>query len=299
MSRKVPLKMFISETKLTQVRFAQKQKSMPLTDASLPGYVVPGQKIVSIPEWGRGNYMEYIAGFGTVVLKDGLYATLVGKLCLEPLKPSPRDARKDAPKIIYVRKAILGGTEFKQDIKNLSGRRNSTLLPQVGDVVYAKVKRLGVSQVHLEIMVLENLGWLLSDVGIGSQGSATGVARFPSGLTSDIGDLGCGYGAIIRLQDIRQTEREQIILQDNYRPGDIVRASVLSLGDSQNFYLSTARDDLGVVFAKSINGFDLRPIDWQTMYAPASGESERRKCANPFVTVDENMTQEPEIPKKH
>ncbi len=36
-----------------------------------------------------------------------------------------------------------------------------------------------------------------------------------------------------------------------FRPGDLVRAAVLSLGDSRSYLLTTARNELGVVSAKS------------------------------------------------
>lgn len=39
-----------------------------------------------------------------------------------------------------------------------------------------------------------------------------------------------------------------------FRPGDLVRAQVIALGDSRSYYLSTAKNDLGVVYAKSASG---------------------------------------------
>ena len=46
----------------------------------------------------------------------------------------------------------------------------------------------------------------------------------------------------------------QVVLSQCFRPGDVVRASVLSLGDARSYYLSTAENELGVVYAKSIAG---------------------------------------------
>lgn len=43
-------------------------------------------------------------------------------------------------------------------------------------------------------------------------------------------------------------------MYDCFRPGDIVRAEVLSLGDSRSYYLSTSKNHLGVVYAKSAAG---------------------------------------------
>jgi exosome complex component CSL4 len=46
----------------------------------------------------------------------------------------------------------------------------------------------------------------------------------------------------------------QVEILSCFRPGDIVRAEVLSVGDVRSFFLTTARNDLGVIFAKSIAG---------------------------------------------
>lgn len=43
-------------------------------------------------------------------------------------------------------------------------------------------------------------------------------------------------------------------MYDCFHPGDIVRAEVLSLGDARSYYLSTAKNELGVVYAKSPAG---------------------------------------------
>ena len=46
----------------------------------------------------------------------------------------------------------------------------------------------------------------------------------------------------------------QVELYSSFRPGDIVRAEVVSLGDARSYQLSTAKNELGVVFAKSLAG---------------------------------------------
>jgi exosome complex RNA-binding protein Csl4 len=46
----------------------------------------------------------------------------------------------------------------------------------------------------------------------------------------------------------------QVVMYDCFRPGDIVRAKVLSLGDARSYHLSTADNSLGVVRAKSLAG---------------------------------------------
>lgn len=46
----------------------------------------------------------------------------------------------------------------------------------------------------------------------------------------------------------------QVVMYDCFRPGDVVRAKVLSLGDARSYYLTTADNTLGVVHAKSLAG---------------------------------------------
>ncbi|WOL12921.1 exosome complex component CSL4 [Canna indica] len=60
------------------------------------------------------------------------------------------------------------------------------------------------------------------------------------------------FTGIIRQQDVRATEIDKVDMYLSFRPGDIVRALVLSLGDARAYYLSTAKNELGVVSAQSI-----------------------------------------------
>lgn len=68
-----------------------------------------------------------------------------------------------------------------------------------------------------------------------------------------------------------------------YRPGDVVKAKVISLGDQRSYYLSTAENSLGVVLAKSrASGHNtMVPIDWERMMCPKTKVIEYRKVAKP------------------
>ena len=69
---------------------------------------------------------------------------------------------------------------------------------------------------------------------------------------------------IIRREDIRLTDLDSIITSACFRPGDIVRASVLSLGDARQFYLSTAAAELGVLWALNAeNGNVMTSCNWK------------------------------------
>lgn len=62
------------------------------------------------------------------------------------------------------------------------------------------------------------------------------------------------YSGVIRVQDVRATEIDKVQVQASFRPGDVVRAEVLSLGDARSYHLTTAKNQLGVVYAKSVAG---------------------------------------------
>jgi exosome complex component CSL4 len=88
------------------------------------------------------------------------------------------------------------------------------------------------------------------------------------------------FSGIIRQQDVRATEVDKVVLQECFRPGDVVRCSVLSLGDQRSYYLSTASPELGVVYARSASsGQPLVAVDWTTMRDPVTGSIETRKVA--------------------
>ena len=56
----------------------------------------------------------------------------------------------------------------------------------------------------------------------------------------------------------------------------------ISLGDQSNYYLSTARNELGVIMATSEKGNTMVPISWKEFRDTVTGEKESRKVAKPF-----------------
>lgn len=67
-----------------------------------------------------------------------------------------------------------------------------------------------------------------------------------------------------------------------YRPGDVVRAIVISIGDQGGYYLSTAGNEYGVVMAKGETGGEMVPVDWRSMREISTGRVEPRKVARPM-----------------
>jgi len=91
--------------------------------------------------------------------------------------------------------------------------------------------------------------------------------------------LKTSFSGIIRVQDVRAVEIDKVVMFDCFRPGDIVRAEVISLGDARSYYLSTAKNELGVVYAKSLAGSAMVPVSWEEMECPHTHAREKRKVA--------------------
>ena len=87
------------------------------------------------------------------------------------------------------------------------------------------------------------------------------------------------FVGIIRKEDVRATEKDKVKMYESFSPGDVIVARILSLGDSQSYYLTTAENELGVIYASSINGHAMIPIDWCTMQCTVTGLKENRKVA--------------------
>lgn len=164
----------------------------------------------------------------------------------------------------------------------------SNNLPKENDIVLCKITKITQQRANAEILAVENRP-CVADSGLGTNGSVlssvtggSGAVTFSiSQVSSDVGET---FKAVIRSQDVRATDRDSVVMTDCFCPGDIVRCKVLSLGDGTNYYLTTAQNDLGVVFAKSLGGAGelLYAVDWKTMVAPTSGVEETRKVAKPF-----------------
>lgn len=195
--------------------------------------------------------------------------------------------------------------EFEKEIElkdNSSLDSISINLPQEGDIVLVRITKLNPRQAFSEILSVEGHGNVVKDSGLGSLGElahkslpmgggsqalsshSTIASTQSTQLNAQAIDLGETFKGIIRTQDVRSTDRDKVQIIECFKPGDIVRAQVISLGDGSNYYLSTARNDLGVVFAKSEGGAGgiMYAIDWQTMMCGTTGVIEPRKCAKPF-----------------
>ncbi|KAM0746329.1 hypothetical protein T439DRAFT_344287 [Meredithblackwellia eburnea MCA 4105] len=121
-----------------------------------------------------------------------------------------------------------------------------------------------------------------NSVVIGTVTRITRQAATLSLLTVDGRPCRPDFAGVIRSQDVRQTAKDSVKIWACFRPGDVVRAKVISLGDSRSYFLSTASNNLGVLFAvSSSTGATLEATSWEEMRDPTTGEVEGRKVAGP------------------
>lgn len=95
--------------------------------------------------------------------------------------------------------------------------------------------------------------------------------------------VGQDFPGVIRAQDVRQVDKDKVKIWTCFRPGDIVRAEVISFPTgSTGYLLATFRNDLGVVFAQNTRtGNLMKALSWEEMIDEETGEKEPRKVAGP------------------
>ncbi|WWC88887.1 uncharacterized protein L201_003802 [Kwoniella dendrophila CBS 6074] len=150
--------------------------------------------------------------------------------------------------------SIVGVPKRDGSVVSVIGRQESNNTPEVGSVVIGTISRLTTQQAHVTLITSNDR---------------------PLPETSE------EFQGVIRITDIRLTERDKIKMGDCFRLGDLVKAKVLSLGDARSYYLSTAANELGVMYAISETGNPLLPVSYQEMEDELTGKREKRKVAKP------------------
>ncbi|KAF4674652.1 Exosome complex component CSL4 [Perkinsus chesapeaki] len=156
--------------------------------------------------------------------------------------------------------AKVGTVKVEDNKLVIEGPTAPFVPPSVGDIVYARVAR--ITRLKAECVIV---------------GDHAGRVN------------SCGFRGHIRVQDVRYYDIDAVAIEDCFRPGDLVRCKVLSMGDSRSYLLTTSGTDasLGVVMATSVNGHPLVPISWRLMKCSVTGELEKRKVARPVWLKDE------------
>ncbi|KAL1409750.1 hypothetical protein Q8F55_003747 [Vanrija albida] len=150
--------------------------------------------------------------------------------------------------------SVVGRPRRDGAVVSVIGKEEAGAVPDIGAVILGQVSRLSPQQAHVTIQIVNNRP----------------VAESSEELTG-----------VIRIADIRLTERDKIKMGECFRLGDIVKAKVISLGDARSYYLSTAANELGVVYATSQDGNPLLPVSYQEMEDQVTGKAEKRKVAKP------------------
>jgi exosome complex component CSL4 len=160
-----------------------------------------------------------------------------------------------------LRASVAGRTSADADgVVSVLPRQQSERLPAVGDIVTCRVSRINPRLASVDILCVGNAA----------------LRESCSGL--------------IRREDVQPIGVEAVEVYRSFRPGDIVLAKVLSLGDARAYYLTSNEPELGVVLARSAEGARMKPISWCELECPISGARERRKCAKPPALPQPNMS---------
>nr|KYP74517.1 3'-5' exoribonuclease CSL4 isogeny [Cajanus cajan] len=204
---------------------------------------------------GRTSDVKAGRGAYAALHNDTVYASLTG--FRRTLPPAPDSS--DQYIICNLQRPTI----------EVTGHKAHGPVPQPGSVVIARVTKVMARTASADIMC------------VGSKSVREKFSGIISIYDSYFDD---------RQQDVRATEIDKVEMHLCFHPGDIVRAHVLSLGDARAYFLSTAKNELGVVSAESIAvcasmlyilclGATMVPVSWTEMQCPLTGQIEQRKVA--------------------
>ncbi|KAJ5246680.1 hypothetical protein N7468_001663 [Penicillium chermesinum] len=236
---------------------------------SLPSVAIPGQRL--------GSVAAYAAGPGTHIQQANIYASIAGPVVVDPAPPKTQS--KSTLRVSRVIPAPSRGT-----LSGTSQKPRYNTLPAIDSIVLARVTRVQKRQATVSILVVLDESAANSDPSKSASDNDNVASILTSAANpenhSNTDEL--RFQALIRKEDVRAVEKDRVVMDEMFRVGDIVRGSVISLGDQSFYYLTTARNDLGVVMARSDAGNMMFPASWKEMRDPVTGVGEPRKVARPF-----------------
>lgn len=224
-----------------------KSTGSAITDGS---FVYCGDRLISV----NHNGVTIEGGEGVRASNGAWYATLSGHVVISSSDSTehPQNSNRNSTNAANTTQSI-----------SIKPHQSTVRLPTVNDFVVARITRITSRAAHCIIY---------------------------SAITKDSPDgqtLREGLPGIIRSRDVRSYEIDSVEMINSYRPGDIIRALVLSLGDSHSYYLSTADQQCGVIMAFSAATQQLtpmRPVSWTQMQCPITKVIEQRKVAQLKMT---------------
>jgi exosome complex RNA-binding protein Csl4 len=256
----------------------------PKLKQAVGSIVVPGDPIgrlvvaAGAASTGAAGKVRLVPGPGTYVWRNSdIHASTIGTLTVEPLensKTSEESSSGGHDELPSVRVSVVSssnyygnGSRTTNNNKKVAAVASDQVIRR-DQIVLARVMRLTNQQVVVEILANEASGSLL---------------RYPP-------------EGIIRREDIHAGVQTELVdsasvLTQAFRPGDIIVAKVLSLGDARRYFLSTAEPSLGVIYATSSSSSGsssaLIPVSWKEMEDMQTGKKEARKSARPPKIPDQ------------
>lgn len=211
--------------------------------------VTPGEKVADLGLFSPGY------GIHTDEAEGALIATLVGRLETRH-RPPPASSSSSSSSSNPTSNSTSSTTTPTAHQNHphtevlILPIKPPTAVPFIGGVVIGRVTRVTPRAAHVEIVSVEGRG-----------------------VTTEV------FKGMVRQQDVRQTETDKVEIYKCFVPGDLVRADVISLGDRNSYYLATAKNELGVTYARSKAGVPMVAINWQEMQCPTTMMKEFRKVA--------------------
>jgi exosome complex component CSL4 len=159
---------------------------------------------IAVPGQLLGPASEYQPGPGTHIHNSNLYASILGPV-RKVNPPKPAGPQKRLTKITPAVPAALPTLLIERNISAVNAKDGSKgkaeILPEVKSTVLCRVTRITPRQATVAILVVEETV------------------------------LDGEWQGLIRVQDVRATEKDKVKIFESFRPGDIVRAVVVSYRD--------------------------------------------------------------------
>lgn len=146
---------------------------------------------LAIPGSVLGPVTKYAPGAGTHTFEGNVVASLMGNVTVTPPAKAPGPAKR-------LNKITAPTSDELSTITVARHGRKREILPDVNNIVLARVVRLMPKQA---IVVIQQV----ADTVLQTE-----------------------WQGVIRVQDVRATEKDKVKIYESFKPGDIVRAQVVS-----------------------------------------------------------------------
>lgn len=154
---------------------------------------------IAIPGQDLGSISQYQPGPGTHIYASRLYASILGAV-RTTAPPKPAGPQKRLTKITPAAPQALPTISVLRPSAT-DTKAKAEVIPKVNSVVLCKVTRITPRQATAAIFVVGE-----------------------SVLEGE-------WQGLIRVQDVRATEKDRVKIFESFRPGDVVRAVVVSHAD--------------------------------------------------------------------